>query len=323
MTENVLDKDYLTLKGKERDKWLREKQNEIMTRVRDFSISDEDKLELLKFMSKFHNYSFRNQMLIEEQWRGAQAVASYNKWKKLGYPVKKGEKGRILIWVRTKYRIIYLDDGTQVQWHKATKEQKRQAETGELEMEEKVTYKSGFVFDISQTSAKPEDLPKIFPNKHCNFDVDEDVYQTMLEGVDAIAKEIGTELFWDEEDVLGNAKGMFVHERNIILMNKRDTPSETVSVGIHELAHAYLHKNRKDLSKSIKELQAELTSALVCSVYGMDTLEESVKYINSWTKNENIKEAKMDEILEEVQNTVKKFTYIIDKQFKLEKEESE
>ena len=39
--------------------------------------SPEDIKEYLSFMSKFYNYSFKNSILIEEQFRGARACLLY------------------------------------------------------------------------------------------------------------------------------------------------------------------------------------------------------------------------------------------------------
>ncbi len=48
-------------------------------------------------MAKFHQYSFRNLMLIFSQRPEATRVAGFNTWKKQGRWVKKGEKGIVII----------------------------------------------------------------------------------------------------------------------------------------------------------------------------------------------------------------------------------
>ena len=56
----------------------------------------------------------------------------------------------------------------------------------------------------------------------------------------------------------------------------------------HELGHAQLHntqKQEKDLPRELKEMQAELTSYLYCSHYGIDVKQETVDYIANWTSN--------------------------------------
>ncbi|HBM6420069.1 TPA: hypothetical protein LY760_002823, partial [Enterococcus faecium] len=40
-----------------------------------------------------------------------------------------------------------------------------------------------------------------------------------------------------------------------------------------------------ELDTATKELQAEMTSYIVCKHFGMDTLEKAIPYIAAWTKN--------------------------------------
>src|SRR5260370_37551681 len=47
----------------------------------------------LKTMAKFHGYSFGNIALIMAQKRDSTMVDGFNRWKKLGRHVRKGEKG--------------------------------------------------------------------------------------------------------------------------------------------------------------------------------------------------------------------------------------
>lgn len=312
--EDILDKSPVNLKGKDREDWLKKKQEEIMSKINTQTKSKEDILELLEFMSKFHNYSLNNLMLIEAQWSGAFAVASYDNWRKLGFPVKEGEKARIFIWVRTPFKIIILPNGDEVQWFKATKKQKMDANKGILKLRKGVSYKPGFVYDVSQTTATPEDLPKIFPNKHFDFNMDTINYESVLEGIDQIASTLSYEVFWDEDDILGNAKGGCVYAEKKILINKRNTNGEVVSVGFHELAHAYMHENSK-LDRHLKELQAELVACMVSSYFGLDTLEKAANYIGSWmTRKKEDDDLKLDGLLKEVQKVSSQMIKIVNKE---------
>ena len=46
--------------------------------------------EYLRVMSRFHNYSFNNTLLIGMQFPGATRLAGFQSWKKFGRHVKKG-----------------------------------------------------------------------------------------------------------------------------------------------------------------------------------------------------------------------------------------
>jgi hypothetical protein len=50
-------------------------------------------LAYLKTLSRFHNYSFGNVLLIAFQRPNATQVAGFHAWKKLGRFVRKGERG--------------------------------------------------------------------------------------------------------------------------------------------------------------------------------------------------------------------------------------
>ena len=53
-------------------------------KIREYTQSPEDLLEYMDFMSKFPQLSPRNVALIHEQWRGANAVATYDQWQGMG-----------------------------------------------------------------------------------------------------------------------------------------------------------------------------------------------------------------------------------------------
>src|SRR6056297_3818577 len=54
--------------------------------------------EYLKFFSKFHDYSYRNILLIKMQKPDARFVAGYKQWKnKFDRHVKKGEEGIMIL----------------------------------------------------------------------------------------------------------------------------------------------------------------------------------------------------------------------------------
>ena len=55
-------------------------------------VSGEEWKRMLQVASKFHNYSFNNQLMIFLQRPDATVVAGFNRWKSLGRFVKKGEK---------------------------------------------------------------------------------------------------------------------------------------------------------------------------------------------------------------------------------------
>ncbi|EMF0574789.1 ArdC-like ssDNA-binding domain-containing protein [Enterococcus hirae] len=260
--------------------------------VKKHTHSPEDVKELLNFMSRFPERSFRNQLLIEEQFPGATACLGRAALKKEGIYIKKGEQGN-KIFVRKTVKGFYEKGRGFVRETEATPEDKKRIESGQIEVIKKPYYTIEKVFDITQTQLKPEDYPKIFPNRVFDFQLDTKGQSELQAGIQAVANNIGIQIRdMSESEIyqreLGQARGAYVRNEftgeEEIVMNTRNTPTQHLATSIHELAHARMHKF-SELDIATKELQAEMTSYIVCKHFGMDTSEKAIPYIAAWTKN--------------------------------------
>ncbi|MCR1952904.1 ImmA/IrrE family metallo-endopeptidase [Clostridium sp. DSM 100503] len=267
--------------------------------------------ELLNYMSKFYNYSLRNTFLIQEQFKGALAVGSYAFWKEKGFTVNKGEKG-IKILVPNKLSDYFINEkGEEVKLKYATKEERRLIEEGKIEVRQgKLIFNQGYVFEVSQTNAKAEDLPKIFPNRWIDGEVKN--YNLMYKAMENIAKKIGVKII-EPKDELGAVKGVSYPATKEVALNPRNTQLQNVKTLIHELTHAKLHtmETRDNYTTNAKEFQAEMVAYVVCSYFGLDTSEYSFRYINSWTKDVELKDK--EKLINEVRETVKEYIDVIEK----------
>jgi len=278
----------------------------------------EDIKEYLSFMSNFYNYSFNNIVLIQNQFSGAIAVGSYAFWKQKCFQVNKGEKG-IKILVPNKTGEKFLNEQKEVKLLKdATPEEKEKVEKGILKYIKPRTYFSqGYVFDISQTNAKMNDLPKIFPNRWIEGDVVN--YKSFFEAMENVADSIGVKIVEPHHE-LGMAKGVSYPLTKEVALNPRNSELQNVKTLIHELAHAKLHTIDKfnEYTTNEKEFQAELTAYTVCSHFHLDTSEYSFRYLKAWTKNAKFEDKK--KLLNEVQETSLDFIKIIEDHFNKYKE---
>lgn len=334
-------------------------------KIREYTQSPEDLMEYVEFMSKFPQLSPRNVALIQDQWRGANAVATYDQWKSMGealgikpedviqtkatyvnkrtgetkevvhqgLSVKTGEKSQITLFRPLMVRMIPVIDenGNHVKNDKgnpkykklsdATPQEKTLVKEGKLpvrQFQERnpktgqprfTTYK---VFELSQTTLKPESYPKAMPNRHYNFDVDKVKTKEVLEGLCDYAESIGVSIMKDEAHVLGNAKGAFFPQEQLILIDPDNTPGEKIATTIHELAHATLHNpslsdQYKELPKGQKEFEAEMTSHLLSKHFGLDTSEKAIDYMASWTDNlKALDDKQLADSLKRVHQTVSK-----------------
>ena len=335
-------------------------------KIREFTRSPESLAEYMDFMSKFPQLSPRNVALIQDQWQGANAVATYNQWQALGktlgikpedvietrntytnkrtgetkevvhqgLSVKSGEKAQITLFRPLMAKMIpVLDDqGNQVKNSKgnpkfkkiseATPQEKallkerklrvvqfqeRDQETG---LPKFTTYK---VFELSQTTLKPESYPKAMPNRQYQFDTDQVKTKEVLDGLCDYAGTLGVRLLRDEVHELGNAKGAFYTGEQKILLNPNNLPGEQIATTIHELAHATLHNPKftahykEDVSTPRKELEAEMTSHLVSKHFGLDTSEAAIDYMAGWTKNlTQLDDKQLAESMKRIHQTVSK-----------------
>lgn len=270
--------------------------NDLMSDVRAKTTNPKELLDYLLFLNKFHNYSFRNRLLIERQRSAAVAVGSFQTFKKLGYSVKRGEKGIKIVIPREISSFWRKDKDNQVRAvgiKYATPAERAQIKAGKLKVFKKTIFTRGTVFDVTQTTMPKEKYPELYPNRHIDFKT-EGNQKHIFDRLDSFANQLGFKVDHDISDSeysnnFGNAKGVTIPTKKAIYLNPNDTKTEKVTTLIHELGHAQLHSDESikstKLSKSVKELQAQLTSYLVAKNYGIDNHDYTVDYIASWTDN--------------------------------------
>jgi len=257
--------------------------------------------EYLSFMSKFYNYSLNNSVLIDNQFSGAIGVGSYAFFKEKSFQVNKGEKGIKILVPQIGKDKFKNEKGEIKSLDKATKEEKIKIKDKILKAVKGKTYfAQGYVFDVSQTNAKAKDLPNLFPNRWLEGSIKD--YGNFYKGMEKIAKNIGVKIVKPKQE-LGAAKGVSYTNSKEIALNPRNTELQNVKTLIHELTHAKLHTMEKynKYETYEKEFQAELTAYTVCSHFGIDTSEYSLKYLHDWTKDRTLKDKK--ELLREVRET--------------------
>lgn len=244
----------------------------------------------LSTMSKFHNYSFNNTLLITMQKPEAMLVAGYQAWQKnFERHVNKGEKA-IRILAPAPYKIKEERD-------------KLDPVTGEMMFDEngmpqkeevEVTipaFRAVSVFDVSQTDGKP--IPELEAQELLStVEGYEDFVQVLM---NVAPVPIGF------EDIPGDSKGYFHTEEKRIAVQENMSESQTLKTMVHEVAHSMLHNkeiNRDDLmevpakDRNTKEVEAESVAYTVCQHFGIDTSDYSFGYIAGWSSGKDMKELK-------------------------------
>ena len=109
-----------------------------------------------------------------------------------------------------------------------------------------------------------------------------------------ICKELDIKIV-DFDNMNGNCGGYSFKDERKIAINPAFTQANDVMMStlFHEIAHALLHtKDRKDVNtnKGCREVEAELTSFLVCASLSKDfNADTSIGYIKNWLKVANNK----------------------------------
>ena len=247
----------------------------------------------LRTMSKFHNYSFNNTLLIAMQKPDATLVAGYKAWQKnFERHVNKGEKA-IRILAPAPYKIKEERDKIDPVTQELLLDKDGNPQKEEVEITIPA-FRAVSVFDVAQTDGKP--IPELAAKELLS---DVEGYQDMIRAVEAISP-VPIEL----EEIAGDSKGYYDREAKRIAVQENMSESQTLKTMIHEVAHSKLHSKeveqdeqmRKD--RNTKEVEAESIAYTVCQHFGVDTSDYSFGYIAGWSSGRDTKElrASMDTI---------------------------
>ena len=262
--------------------------------------------EYLRVMSKFHNYSFNNTLLIAMQKPDASLVAGFSAWKNnFGRNVIKGQKGIKIIApspYKVKQEMKKIDPHTQQPI--IGKDGKPVTEEKEITIP---AYKVVSVFDVSQTEGR--ELPDIAVNELTG---DVERYRDFF-----AALEKTSPFAMEFEALSGGVKGRCNYEEKCILINEGMDELQNIKTAIHEIAHATLHDIDKDAperpDRRTREVQAESVAYAVCQHYGLDTSDYSFGYIAGWSSGKELAELKGS--LETIRSTAASLIDTIDGHF--------
>ena len=273
------------------------------------AIFDSDRYkEFLTAMSKFHDYSLNNTILIAMQ--GGNLVMGFRQWEKeFDRHVKKGEKG-IKIFAPAPYKVKKLVDKLDPETRKPMLDREGKA----IKEEKEITvpaFKVITVFDISQTEGKE------FPDlsvKPLLADVEQ--YEDFFA---ALEKASPVPIAF--EQITNGANGYFSLTDKRIAIKEGVSELQAVKTAIHEIAHAKLHdvdlnappeqQNRVD--RHTREVEAESVAYTVCQHFGLDTSDYSFGYVAGWSSGKEMTELKAS--LETIQATAKELITEIEGHF--------
>ena len=246
--------------------------------------------EYLRVMSKFHNYSFNNTLLIAMQKPDASLVAGFSAWKNnFGRNVMKGQKGIKIIApspYKVKQEMKKIDPHTQQPI--IGKDGKPVTEEKEITIP---AYKVVSVFDVSQTEGK--ELPDIAVDELTG---DVERYRDFFAALEKTSPvPIGF------EQIPGSSHGYYHLEDKRIAIQEGMSELQTLKTAIHEIAHAKLHdidlnapenEQQPRATRRTREVEAESVAYTVCQHYGLDTSDYSFGYVAGWSSGRELSELK-------------------------------
>ena len=246
--------------------------------------------EYLRVMSKFHNYSFNNTLLIAMQKPDASLIAGFTAWKnQFQRNVKKGEKG-IKIIALSPFKIKQETEKIDPQTQKPVIGRDGKPVTEEKEITIPA-YKVVSVFDVSQTEGK--ELPNIAVDA-LTGDVEQ--YSDFFAALEKTSPvPIGF------EKIEGGAHGYYHLEDKRIALDEGMSELQTLKTAIHEIAHAKLHdidlnapkdEQQPRVDRRTREVEAESVAYTVCQHYGLDTSDYSFGYVAGWSSGRELAELK-------------------------------
>ena len=272
--------------------------------------------DYLRTMSRFHNYSVNNTVLIHLQKPNASLVAGFGQWKnKFGRHVKRGETGITIIAptpFKKKVEEMKLDPDTNEPMYD---------KDGKLIMEERMIeipmFKPVKVFDVSQTDGKP------LPQLSADLVGDVQQYEAFME---ALKRSAPVPIEFHPIDK--SMDGYFSQDEQKIVVRTGMSQVQTVCAAVHEIGHSVLHNREqtaltaaagtdkepaKPKDKNTMEVEAESVSYAVCAYYGIETGSNSFGYIASWSKDKTLPELRAS--LETITKTANTLINSIDKNF--------
>lgn len=235
----------------------------------------------LEYASKFHHYSFGNQILIRIQRPDATQVAGFNKWKELGRDVTKGEKA---IWVQAPMSV------------KVKGKKKEDADDGDNEDKRITLFRPVPVFDVAQTGGDPLPQPPMVEYTPETGDAP----QRMHDDLDALIEREGFILEYRDLTVERgeNAPEGYTdfNSKRVVISTVYGDAHQAVTKA-HELAHIKLGHGERGSEYHTKpggqrgtmEVEAESVAYVIGRHYGLKASGSAFPYIANWAQGDTKK----------------------------------
>jgi len=277
-----------------------------LTDLADEARASEEFQAWLDVHSRFHEYSFRNTLLITQQCPTATKVAGYKTWQsEFGRQVRSGESA-IWIWAPIiTERCPACHEGRQ--YHEAN-------ECPDTTPPEEwsrgvVGFKPVPVFDVSQTEGEP--LPSL---ETAAYGEGKPLLARLLECAREL--DVAVRVIPPDEWPLGNARGACQYRGSkapLVLLKRTENVADIASTLVHEYAHALLHMDRSvsRTERANREVEAESVAYVVGRHFGLE-VDNSALYIARWAEDDP---EVLTERLERISTTAQQVICTVEERF--------
>lgn len=302
----------------------KELQQKVIDLAESFKENPQDFAEYLKFSSQFYNYSSRNSMLIRSQNPGAIFCNSYKQYQNMGLQIKKGEHGmKILVPTHKTYLKI---DGDIVPLSNATAEQKKAYKENKIESTQKLFFKVGTVFDISQTNCPIENYPKYLDLGY-KSEQHAQIYNTMKNFCE---QQLNCPVHENDFNSVA-LRGYYSLAENSISLSGMFDDTTKLSILTHEAGHAIMHNDRamnhENRPSAQVEFEADATSVMLQSYFGIEVAESRLRHLsdsyNEMLSNKNITSKDVIQSLDRAHQAYKQVVTAVNSELKPELHEKE
>jgi uncharacterized membrane protein (UPF0127 family) len=254
------------------------KIDEVLKRLKDGVDGIQQSENFRKFlltMSKFHEYSIGNLILIMLQKPNAARVAGFNTWRDLGRWVNKGEKGIAIL------APCMSPKETKPASPEGAEHENEEEEREKIEEIRPLHFKVVYVFDISQTEGKP--LPE-FGVPSLTGEANEALFNQIIQLTRTQGLEVGFESRPQQD---ADIKGMYFGKS--IWVRPEESRAQQLKTLIHEVAHYYSEGVFRILRRDAETI-AESVAFVIGAHFGFDTGTRSFPYVALWSKDKKVLE---------------------------------
>jgi hypothetical protein len=259
------------------EQWI----DDLVAGVDDAQASEEFQ-DWLDVQSRFHDYSYRNTLLIKQQCPEATRVAGYRSWQaEFDRQVQEGEQA---IWIWAPLIAKRCPECGNAPSYHANIECDYDETPADEWSKGLVGFRPASVFDVSQTEGEP--LPKL--ETAATGDAD-DLVPTLLDAATklGVTVRIVSETEWSHGDAKGVCEKLSLYDAQpLVEVLDRPNPAGVAGTLIHEYAHALLHFDVDDTTeRSKREIEAEAVAYVVGRYCGLDT-SRSAFYLAAWESDD-------------------------------------